>query len=747
MRFFIVHFPRIEFVEIQHDDGRVVLSRPFFDDRIVFLEKTAHGDLLAVASRGAVALIDPADGSVKAKDDPGHEHVSGSDVHLIRQGERLLVNRRFLSLYDCADLTALFRNVGVLYGVEESPLIGEGLPEPSEPTDKLIRIGGLSNLRERRDPGQGDAGALVFSPNNNWPVCMVMDLDRATATTHRITGWPEEGTLDEHHPLLDHGFISLDPGGELALRHGYQSLPSLPVPKKPGWMSWGRKAAPDHRDMEGAVSPGYGVVLELWDLRKREKIKDLIVRYWHDPEPFDPDDPWEDASSFSDTGSKGQLLAMLADPDGDLLAQLREPDFVEDEDSLLFAMDLRTALRLVTDLVERIFWEDDGRAFWIEFKEGGLRRVTLEGDISPIFLPSQSEDGTEPFHGVDALRQDDETGFVFEYRHFVPAGYTSVFIDRRLLDKPDGKVVMGPADCRLERHMARTDEETAFATFETGVELTLDSLDMDDCLAALKQLTEWFTEDLERFVNRRAGTDDFLDIHFIVGGERLPEKEFFDHVGNDQKAMEAPLVALLESYLDKAEQRRNERGNKRYLASPSTGYPALYPAIEALLRMGSERYELFQRFLNETDFYKSKIGEEIVETLAAVGGWKDAPAVRFGLFLVEWGYRRENEALFVSLWSRNGLSKAAREYFTPIDLVREMVAFHHRRYPPRTVGKRSNLSLLGALFTVIGNLAFDHEDDFDKAVFQAMIGEATSLGMTYDEEDDRDFSYNEPHSA
>ena len=294
------------------------------------------------------------------------------EFHILGDDRILAVSSRELKLYDAKSRTCLGRRrVGyhtTLYIATNGEWFA-GIGELDGETQALAVFGGHdfsemllleeSNLKLANPAYERYDGALIaglFKPGPEHTIYVVTVNDGAARV--------------EKHTIID--------------RHGvYQN--NWPCPN-------GKRVVAAHASSISIAQDGdsnsYGFPLEIWDMEtlgmEREIVVDYLPRRLQLKDNFDPPD-WDGSLTLA-------------------------PSLDEEETKRLTAIhgQVHSFLR---DEVRGIAWEADGNAFWVMFAAGFLRRVSLDGSVSPrciverIWSPSPQAKETHLGFGIE-MRPD-----------------------------------------------------------------------------------------------------------------------------------------------------------------------------------------------------------------------------------------------------------------------------------------------------------------------------------------------------
>ncbi len=367
----------------------------------------------------------------------------------------------------------------------------------------------------------------------------------------------------------------------------------------------------------------YGVPLEIWSLDsleiESEVVADHLSRRLQLMDKFDPSD-WDGSLEID------RSLA--------------------DEEAKRQTTILSQALSFLRDEVRGMAWELDGQAFWVLFSAGFLRRVSLDGTLSPRCIVeriwSPSPQATERHLGfgiemrpdsrlrIDALDQKgSKSGYIYVRPEAIVAQAGAAGEDGEvwIRKKDDGYELKPPLKYRSDDEALEA-RKKAFEARIQEAPVALSDLSAPSCVAAIEALTEMIAHDPYELVCGYRFCPTFVLADGTPEERRMGEDEFFAHVAATAPEARDAIERLLHMWMDKVPLSAKHRN---YYMNDKT--VALSHALKALITLDPCCYDTIRRYVTETDLeHDVIIQHEVLPGFARLNGWRDGNAIKLGIF-------------------------------------------------------------------------------------------------------------------
>ncbi|WP_340119954.1 hypothetical protein [Pelagibius sp. 7325] len=452
----------------------------------------------------------------------------------------------------------------------------------------------------------------------------------------------------------------------------------------------------------------YGIVIDIWNVDTLEIEGSVVVDrlapqlhhfYWGQDRYRRGDanaEAWRDYLDGIEQATRSEALATnlfrLEGEDRDRCAKLRA-----------FAVDF------LRDTLKDLTWEPDGGAFWVLFSSGILRRVTLEGSLSPRYiierfatppaLGARRWDAFPPWKrqlpwevaclsdncleivGFQPDAHDSRCRVRFDprelgaranrLRRFLPKALWRSY-DRHILREGDDGYVALPPGRTAEMTSDLVQQRRAFELEMIETEVPLASLSGEDCIAALDWLKAAIAERFPElvcyiwfrpvFVLPTPASDGAATLR------RLDEVAFFARLAEEIPEAAPSLERLLDAYLDAAANLSPPVGNDFY--GPDEETPAMVHALKALILLEPLCTATLRRFILSSDIeHAGCLNHEIARVFNEANGWRDPDALSFGYawMVALW---RGGSSAYATLWHDLGLGVETQLRLSPAEFCR-----------------------------------------------------------------------------
>lgn len=520
------------------------------------------------------------------------------------------------------------------------------VPHAPVPDSKLIepiRIDYRTELIEH-DDGTLIASSTVETEKAG-PVhysLLVFDVQHRTAT--RLVAQTERNDAFENR------FRWFSPSGRYAVRFHYGSIPWHDGRETRRYVDivhrilgkGGRSELPDCK-LDGEAR--LGTALEVWQIKPLKAVAKPVVRMWP------ANSPW------------GMRFDM------DYMKHFaRAVDFVTTKPGKPHPHEMDFAYRalichpwkLMNMRVECLAWEPDERAFWVLFKGHIVRRVTLDGQVSPLVAVSSVRDsrlkkyrGTTFTIGRNSLQPigEDRVRITLGGDHIVHIPFPSM---------PTIGVDTVPAlesftpGVPLDRPLS----DSALSQLSMGTKTFIEMRDLSEAsfLAAIESLTNRIETALPDMVHHRRSMGEHVRTLFFTPTHALSERAFFDFAAENYPATIPALRRLVMTY---ASAPKPHAPNARLCYTDNEG--ALAHAALALARFDPHAGEaLFAYVVSPNVGQSSFIRDDLAPAYFRHQGWRDESGVRLGVrfAIAEHSHSMERIRHY---WEKIGLREAARQ--------------------------------------------------------------------------------------
>lgn len=162
----------------------------------------------------------------------------------------------------------------------------------------------------------------------------------------------------------DGNFFAFSPTGRYALRHHFDAVPFgvKPSDKQADIREEGTHA--HHPDVKADGLYRFGAVIELWNLADTPRLMEKIVTRMIETGHIAFESDYYTASEIDLLAAASKVDLATSDPFGHVFTSPR--------------------LRALSGTVRQVFWDEDETGFWVRFEPHVLRRVGIDGSLSPL---------------------------------------------------------------------------------------------------------------------------------------------------------------------------------------------------------------------------------------------------------------------------------------------------------------------------------------------------------------------------
>jgi len=619
-----------------------------FQSRLARFAAAVAGDRVLVADEtGVVALFDPATKNCLRQTSLGHrcKKVKGLLRHDGQQA--VLYTESALFLLDCDTLAVL----AAFNGLRPRPS-GEGFDLVADlPGDgvQAIQIDSAPGLVGHPDgrllasstipqsrPAEKPAGPVSYG-------LIVFDLERKTAT--------REVAQTESSTVFQNSFRWFSPSGRLAIR-----LHCAAIPRHDGRSSWryadifsrmlGKSARPELPDCKLDHMERVGTAVEIWETSPLKPVAKLVVHM----EPLD-------------------AISVKPDDREDIQDLARKTDFASKKpgDSFPFELDqpMRRAaehwLHLQRHLID-LAWEADESGFWILLERGILRRVALDGTVSPLFalrhLRRLAKNAGEKYRGDARDRQ--------HILHVLADGRIRInHLGDRIVRVPLSGTALGGEEISIEEEESHTPglpldlpmAEAASRFFGRNVRtfIELSDLTQDSIIGAIDSLTERIAANLPDLV--LGPFVRYLHVLFVTPSHMIDEPQFFDLASKLDAAVIIPALRRLLLAFCKARQAGVLRTGIVYDDFRS----ALPHALLVLIELDAHCIDVVTAYMSSRNVANSPfIRNEVLLAFHDRFGWKGDAGIRLAVLFAHYEAFHGGAGIRY-LWEEYRLREVARE--------------------------------------------------------------------------------------
>ena len=464
---------------------------------------------------------------------------------------------------------------------------------------------------------------------------------------------------------------------------------------------------PEHRDIQSDGLARYAVEIDIWALAPLQLVRTVPVGWFpvHSKildqrlseiakQSESQNDPFEhclnDAKGMSDVNGLKQAWA-----------------------------DFRKQLPL-----DRLFWEDDSLAFWLTTSNGLIRRVGLDGTVSPyvVFerfakLKDWPFDPTKADAGIprDVIRVDR-----FGSEISIETGNGLVTFDMSMLDTDASFIAVAEADDNLTN--AKPPQIEAEEVFDLVTQpILLESLTETAVNEAFTNLCVDLSDGLDGFMRGAAKLPGF-ELGFLADGQRLYEYELFGQADAEGWKLADALRPMLEIWFACYTDYNDRMGEFCPIAGPSDPndgqiIPAMAMAMRHLVLEDPKSVDLYRHFLALRDGPNEDVGTDLIgmEYFAKNEFLNDAD-VAFGIYFAMIRNRDGRGPMDV-LWNEHGTLEGAYAFMRPEEFAALAYAEIRANHPGLDCPKAMQDALIASLVETLqedpnwGAQASRHLDD------------------------------------
>ncbi|WFE88567.1 hypothetical protein K1718_20715 [Roseibium porphyridii] len=463
-------------------------------------------------------------------------------------------------------------------------------------------------------------------------------------------------------------FFAASPNGKWGLRRNlrymkhHKSVPLAGFQQK----VFGRKKGYRHPDLRDDGCDRFLYSFELWDLENASFVRNLDVS-------------WIAIENKQDVNDRIRV--------GDMIDNLEKPFYQIDKG--LSQPPKATFTHYFDDLHEKFrkrywdwqsAWENTNEAFWMTHSDG-FRRIGMDGTVSPILRigskvsRAQSAEATRELwrHTLADVTATDEEFVIRNEYCMLRLPRSSVFQNSNevWISEQDAQVVVLCENAGL-------DLKARDLLHLSGHIVEL--MEWSE-LGAKQALTNLKQELRSRFSDMLGGGqyNHTFELAFRYQEKLYSEADFFDRVTRENWNLLSETRALLETWLDKFEER--DLNSECYTSvcggvDPESGYPTggLAQALKHLVLKEQASLDVFRKYLARRDGEHEVFSSDIlVRSYLEKYGFTSREAFKFGIFWVAIRYR-DGRGPVENLWNELGLLDVASKSLLPstfADLVFE----------------------------------------------------------------------------
>jgi hypothetical protein len=678
---------------------------PFESGRAAFAAAVAHGRVLVVGESGELALFDPATRACFRRSETdirrNPRRRSGKLQGLILRGAHraILYNDAGLTVVDCGTLDVIFEAQGLRprKDGQDFDLVAEtGTTDAAD--IRPIRIDPQPGLIEQADGTLIASASLFETSPEQGPVLyglVVFDLARRIATRSIVQS--EQTNAYRNH------FRSFSPSGRYGVRFHYGS-----IPRHSGRGNWhyseivnrlrgkgGRSALPDCK-LDGVER--IGIALEIWQTRPLVPVAKPVVRMW----PADSVWPHD-----SDVRYLKQIAEAI-----DFAATEPAENFPHDNNLRLGTI-VSGPWRSMYSRIVGLTWEPDETGLWVYLWGGEIRRIGLDGRISPLItVPEVTQSRLAKYQGATYTTGDDSMRALGASRLRLSRGGDRI-LDLRL---PEGAAGESSVVAAVESYtpglpldMPISQESSDKLAFLCRTTIDLPDLTEASVIAAIESLIQRLVTALPEMIHGQSSMSDALRSVFFTPTHVLDERTFFDFAGSQYPAAIPALHRLILTYCSLTLPKPHDRYGLLY-GEYEGG--ALCHAALALARFDPGAAEVLTTYMMSGNIGQSGfIRDDLAPARFEHFGWQGEDEVRLGVrFAVHEEFHGSMGVRY--LWEKFGLRDAARQ-IAPDAFVAILLA--ERRSPEREIAQHAVVTAwLGVL---------DANDPFDAAVRTILLSD------------------------
>jgi hypothetical protein len=683
-------------------DGKSAwIFQPFDDSPAAFAGAIAGDRVFTANETGDLALFDFRTRTCLRRGSLGRKWKKLHGL-VLRDGTRIvLYTTAGLTVVDGETLDVVLDGHGLRAKQSEEEF--DVVPHAPVPDSKLIEP---IRIDYRTELVEHDDGTLIASSTveteKAGPVhysLLVFDLLRRTAT--RLVAQTERNDAFENH------FRWFSPSGRYGIRFHYGSIPWHDGRKTRRYVdiahrilgTGGRSELPDCK-LDGEAR--LGTTLEVWQTKPLKPVAKPVARMW----PANTN--WRMRFDMDYMKQFARAVDFVTTKPGK--PHPNEMDFA-------YKAIVCNPWKLMNTRIECLAWEPDERAFWILYEGHVIRRVTLDGQVSPMVAVGSVRDsrlkryrGATFNAGRNTLQPlgDDRVRITLGGDHIVHIAFPSMpTIGVDTVPVPESFIPGVPLDRPL------SDSALSELAIFTRTFIEMPDLSEASILAAIETLTNRIATALPDMVHYRSSVGHHVRTLFFAPTHVLSERAFFDFAAERYPATIPALRRLVMTYVSAP---KPHPPNARLRYTDNEG--ALAHAALALARFDPDAGEvLFAYVVSPNVGQSSFIRDDLAPAYFEHQGWQGESGVRVGVRFAIAEHSHSIERIR-HYWEKIGLREAARELSPAL--------FAHILLTERT-GPRSELDKKAIITTWLEVLE-DKTNAFDAAVKSALLADLHSTG-------------------
>lgn len=415
---------------------------------------------------------------------------------------------------------------------------------------------------------------------------------------------------------------SIDPSGRRAVFGDLISIPFFSGEGSAFHTAFGTTIpeVTNHYDCADDSVNRYGVVFEHWQLDDKPDARPAhIVRMLSARELF----PRKTAEELAAINLKLQFEAVVAAHGADEKLLANHPQIPSGRNGQMSPANLpnnRPVGTVVNGFASKIFWEPDGGAYWVYFRDISIRRVLWTGEIGPLVTFERWPVGTSVNETHMSMQFQDDGSirfFVNRYSGHITFHPSALNAGRSLVQIPaehDNYTPFHPYSKAFQQ----------FAEEQTSVRVELSEVSAGAVDLALLDVSRRIEANFEKMIGKYT-----FRLYFVVGHRQISEPEMFQTIIDQEMPVTEGLRAVLSAYL---EQVKPDARNQLWYEDEE-GIGALGYALRALVLLDPDALDIFRLYLARRDtehegFCLNVVLPEFVEK----HGWRDEKALRFGVY-------------------------------------------------------------------------------------------------------------------
>ncbi len=650
---------------------RVLLTRPFTGEAIIQHLMLGEDRILCLSATGKMAIFDLTAGKYLATGRVPQGY-TGKLAYLHEREMVALWNSEVMLFFDVRTLDYVTGFDGAIWDGKEGTLVEveikadtSGLAQTEEvardPAWRPLHLSGflVESIDGRVSAGyhyaesryrEGDRPDGLMVPEDPADRYGVYDIN-PRARMIRRSEVNRTIDADSAEPM-----IGISPCGRFAVRMNTSRLIRAEG-SKDGLMSRMFKGdQPRHRDIQPDGMPRYAVEIDIWALAPLQLVRTVPVG-WFPVHSKLLDSRFAALAKQKGEGSDPQVFCLNEAVPG-----------VSDPKNLARSWaEFRSVIPLDT-----LHWEDDSLAFWLSTANGLVRRVGLDGTVSPYVVFERFAQLKDwPFDAAKA-----EGGISREMLEVqrsdrtvrVETGTGVLRFDTELLDaEAPFAVVPANGDGYDEEGARAITGEEVFDLVTHPI--LLENLAEDDANEAFSNLSLELSDGIDRFLRGPAGYPGF-EFGFIGDGRRLYEYELFGQADAEGWKLATTLKPLMQIWLAGYQDYIARMGRFCPIAGPSDPndgqiIPAMALAMRHLILEDPKSLDMFRLFLALRDGPNDAVATDLIGMeYFERNEFRLERDVAFGIYFAM-VRNRDGRGPMNVLWNEHGTLGGAYEFLRP----------------------------------------------------------------------------------